>query len=59
MNAKEALEEENKKLKEEVERLKGENDKRREMLRVLQQQNTELIQGMENVKADFEMGGRR
>ena len=50
-------------LRKEVEKenktLKVEKEMLQKMLRVSQQQNLELIEGMENVKADFENGRMR
>lgn len=53
------LEEENEKLKDANKTLKVEKEMLQKMLRVSQQQNLELIEGMENVKADFENGRMR
>ena len=46
-------------LQEENEQLRKENEFLKKKLKVLQEQNLELIQGMENVKSDFEIGGMR
>ena len=46
-------------LEEQVKKLKKENEFLKRKLEVLKEQNMDLLQGMENVRSDFERGGMR